>query len=52
MTYKHRMMRPVGRAMRVKLDRSFRLGGRRYRPGELVDVEVPREFLDCIEEVK
>ena len=38
------------RQMRVKPDRTLRIGARRYRPNELVEGEVPPEHRDAVTE--
>ena len=40
----------VHRQLRVKPDRTLRIGARRYRPNELVDGEVPPEHRDAVTE--
>lgn len=36
------------RVMRVKSDRTLRLGGRRYRPNEIVECEIPEANKDDV----
>ena len=38
------------RSMRVKLDRTVTVGGRRYRPGEPIEGEVPAKHAEDFEE--
>lgn len=38
------------RAMRVKTDRTVRIDGRRYRPGEAIEGPVPEKHKDDFEE--